>query len=682
MDTNPLLVKSSLPYGLPPFNLLKPQHFDEALTLALKRETEEINAIASNPSPPTFENTLVELEKSGQLRKGVYSLLMALVNAHSSDELDILETKFVPLVTAHKDSIFLDVSLWKRVDTVFKQRESLGLDSESARLLGVVHKDFMRAGAALSPADQEELRSINKIISELETSFSQMVKNERVASSILVDTKEELAGLTEGDILGCAEAAKASGHAGKFQINIVNTTPQPIVANLKNRALRQKIMAVSQNRNISGGPNDTKAAVIKIAKLRATKAKLLGYKHWADYATETEMAQNGNNVFSLLNGIIGPAMRQAEKETVENQSKMRVDFPADKLAVQDWDYYSAKVFESQYGFNESELSNYFMLQDVVFRGLFYIADVLYGLTFTERPDLPSFHPDVRTFEVIKAGEGIGLFVFDPYARATKKGGAWMDDVQIQSKLLGQKPIIFNCLNLPKPAADQPTLLSLDWVGTSFHEFGHALHGLLANCMYPTLSGTHLCCDFVEFPSQVNEMWALHPTVLANYAHHFKTGAPIPLEYINKVTKAQQFNQGYATTAYLAAALVDQAWHVLSPEELPTEAELTKFEESTLRRYSLLIDIIPTRYHSAYFSHTFCGEYSARYYSYIWSDILSASASEFILKNGGLSREMGTRLMNCVLSRGNTANPNVLFRNFLGAEPTVDALLRKRGLLSQ
>jgi len=681
MQDNPLLRPSALPYGLPEWNLIKPPHISEAIKEGMKQHRTEIDAIVSNPDRPTFDNTLVELEKSGLLFKRAKTILRTFCDAETTPELDSIDSECAPLIAAHNDAITFNEGLWKRVDAVNKDAQSQSqLNSEQQRLLYKRYKDFVRDGAALPPQEKKELGEINAELASLEITFAQKTRAERVKDSVIVDNVKLLEGLTESQIQAASQLAESAGHSGKYAIEIVNTTTQPVLSQLKNAEVRRRVLEVSEKRNSSGGPNDTRGIVARVITLRARKAKLLGYQHWADYVTELEAAQSARGVDELLAAVIPEALKQVQKEAEENQAVLTAE-GAGTLTASDWDYCSAKVLQQKYSYSEAELSEYFELDNVLHNAVFWVAQKLYGITLKRREDLPTYNPDIRNYEVFDHdGTPIGFFILDPFSRECKKGGAWMDEIVQQCKLLDRKPVIINCLNVPKPPPGKPALMTLEWVNTAFHEFGHGLHGLLSNVTYPSIASISVSADFVEFPSQVNEMWKTHPEVLRNYARHHATGDLIPAELVQKVCDSKRFNEGYRTCAYLAATVIDQALHTLSADELPKEDEIMEFESSALERAKLKLPLVPPRYHTAYFAHLFTYEYSAKYYSYIWAEVLAASAEEWILAHGGLTRDNGDRLRSCVLSRGNTANPSEFIEAFLGGKPSVDALLRKRGFL--
>jgi peptidyl-dipeptidase Dcp len=545
-------------------------------------------------------------------------------------------------------------------------------------LLERYYKDFVRAGAKLSDADKEKLKKINAELATLQTDFEQNVLKEKNAASVVVETKDDLAGLTDSQMATVSNAAKAEHKDGKFVIQMQNTTGQPLLASLQNRALRQRIMDTSLGRNSHGGDFDTQKIVLRTAQLRAEKAKLLGYQNWAAYQVEEQTAKTVSTVNKILGDLAPAAIANAKAEAAEQQKIVDQENGGFQIGAGDWDFYSEKVRKAKYDFDESQLRPYFELNHVILDGVFYAANKEYGLTFKERHDLPVYQPDVRVFDVFdRDGKQLAIFIGDYYARPSKRGGAWMNSYVLQNSLLGTKPVVANHLNIPKPPPGQPTLLTHDEVRTAFHEFGHALHGMFSNVKYPRFGGTTVPRDFVEYPSQVNEMWANWPEVLKNYAKHYQTGEPIPQALLDKVEAADKFNQGYKTTEYLAASLLDQQWHQLDPSQIPTDA--IAFEKQALQKAGVDYPPVPPRYRSFYFSHAFAGGYSAGYYSYIWSEVLDADTVEYFKEHGGLTRENGDLFREKLLSRGGSADALSLFKNFTGRDPYIEPLLKRRGL---
>jgi peptidyl-dipeptidase Dcp len=678
VTANPFLTESTLPFKLPPFDKIKDEHFQPALEQGMAEELKEAEAIAKQTAKPTFENTVVALEKSGQLQTRTRRVFSAFGSANTNPNLQKLEKEMAPKFAAHADAIHLNGPLFARIQALYDARDSSGLDDESKWLLERYYKDFVRAGAKLSEADKTRLKAINAELATLSTTFEQNVLKERNASSILVETKEELAGLSDNEIAAAAAAAKADGKEGKFLIRLLNTTGQPALASLENRALREKIMATSLGRNSHGGEFDTTNVVTQTAKLRAERAKLLGYANHAAYQLEEQTAKDVATVNKLLSDLAPAAVANAKKEGADIQAIIDQEKGGFQLAACDWDFYSEKVRKARYAFDEAQLKPYFEFDRVLIDGVFFAATKLYGITFKERKDLPVYLPEIRIFEVTDHdGKPLALFIVDWYARPSKRGGAWMNQYVGQNGLLGTKPVVANHLNIPKPPAGEPTLLTYDEVRTAFHEFGHALHGMFSDVKFPRFSGTSVPRDFVEYPSQVNEMWMTWPEILKNYAKHHKTGEPMPQELLDKVLASEQFNQGFKTTEYLASSMLDQTWHQLNPDQVP--ADMLAFEAEALKKAGVDYPPVPPRYRSAYFSHAFAGGYSAGYYSYLWSEVLDAQSVDWMKEHGGLKRENGDHFRKTLLSRGGSADALKLFRNFTGADPNVAPLLKRRGL---
>jgi peptidyl-dipeptidase Dcp len=676
--SNPLLTESTLPYQLPPFDKIKDEHFQPALEQGIAEEEKEADAIAKQTDKPTFENTIVALEKSGQLLGRARRIFSNFAGANTNPALQKIEKEMAPKFSAHSDAIHLNGALFARVEALYNDRDKSNLDPESKWLLERYYKDFVRAGAKLSDADKTKLKAMNAELATLQTTFEQNVLKEKNASSMVVENRADLAGLSDNEIAAAAAAAKADGKEGKFVIRLLNTSGQPSLATLQNRALREKIMQTSLARNSHGGEWDNKEVVNRIAKLRAERATLLGYANHAAYQLEDQTAKDVPTVNKLLADLAPAAVANAKREGADMQAIIDQEKGGFQLAACDWDFYSEKVRKARYAFDESQLKPYFELNHVITDGVFFAAGKLYGLTFKERKDLPVYLPDVRIWEVSDAdGKPLALFIGDYYARPSKRGGAWMNQYVPQSALLGTKPVVANHLNIPKPPAGEPTLLTYDEVRTAFHEFGHALHGMFSNVKYPRFSGTSVPRDFVEYPSQVNEMWATWPEIVKNYAKHYKTGEPMPIELLDKMLAADKFNQGFKTTEYLAASLLDQSWHQLKPDQVPTDT--LGFEAAALKKAGVDYPPVPPRYRSTYFSHAFSGGYSAGYYSYLWSEVLDADSVEWFKQHGGLKRENGDHFRKTLLSRGGSDDALKLFRDFTGGDPDVAPLLKRRGL---
>ncbi|HEY2569143.1 MAG TPA: M3 family metallopeptidase [Candidatus Udaeobacter sp.] len=675
---NPLLGESSLPYHVPPFDKIKDEDFVPAIEQGMRDQLKEVEKVADNSEKPTFDNTIVALERTGRLLDRAQRTFSNLNACNTNPTMQKIDKEMSPKLAAHRDEIFLNPKLFARVQQLYDNRDKLGLDPESAYLLERYYKDFVRAGAKLSDADKEKLKKMNAELATLQTQFEQNVLKEKNASSVVVDHKEDLNGLSNDQMASVSAAAKAEGKEGKFVIQLQNTTGQPLLGSLQNRQLRERIMQTSLGRNSHGGEFDTRDIVKRMAELRAEKGQLLGYANWAAYQLEDQTAHNVPTVNKLLGDLTPPAVANAKAEAADMQKIVDEEKGGFQIASWDWPFYSEKVRKARYAFDESELRPYFELNHVILDGVFFAANKEYGLTFKERHDIPVYQPDVRVFEVYdRDSKPLALFLGDYYARPSKRGGAWMNAYVQQSDLFGTKPVVANHLNIPKPPPGEPTLLTYDEVRTAFHEFGHALHGMFSNVKYPRFSGTSVPRDFVEYPSQVNEMWMSWPEVLKNYAKHYKTGEPIPQALLDKVIAAEKFNQGYKTTEYLSASLLDQAWHQLKPSDIPKDA--VAFESEALKKAGVDFAPVPPRYRSFYFSHIFGGGYSAGYYSYLWSEVLDADTVEWFKQHGGLARENGDRFRAMLLSRGGSADALGLFKNFVGRDPYIEPLLKRRGL---
>ncbi len=676
---NPFFSESPHYLGYPPFDLIENAHFQPAFERGMAEHIAEVEAIAGQEADPDFENTIVALELSGQLLNRVSAVFFALSSAHTNDDILALQQQLAPELAAHSDAILLNRDLFARISALHENRDSLGLDAESLRLLERAYIDFVRAGAALDAEQQETLRDLNARIAVLETRFSQNVLNEVNDSAVVVDSREELTGLDEALITAAAATAEERGLPGQYVLPLLNTSGQPALASLQNRALRQRVLETSLARGSRGGEYDNLETVAEVLRLRAERAGLLGYESHAAYILEDETAGSVAAVNERLAELAPPTAANARQEA-EDLQRMIADSGEDfTLAAWDWAYYTEILRAERFDFDEAELRPYFELDNVLLRGVFYAAERLHGIRFEERSDLPVYQEDVRVFEVFDVtGEPLALFIADFYARPNKRGGAWMNAYVSQSHLLGSRPVVGNHLNVTKPPEGEPTLLTFDEVVTTFHEFGHALHGMFSDVRYPSFSGTRVPRDFVEFPSQVYEMWAVWPEVLENYAVHYETGEAMPAELLDKVLSTQQFNQGFATAEYLGAAIVDQALHQLAPEEVPAADQLLDFEAAALERAGLAMAEIPPRYRVPYFSHIM-GGYSAGYYSYIWSEVLDADSAQWFRENNGLARENGTHFRRTLLSRGGAEDAMTLFRNFRGRDADINALLERRGL---
>jgi len=684
MADNPFTRPSKLPFELPPFDRIHDGDYRPAFEAGMAEQLKQVAAIAKNPAPATFENTIVALEKSGQLRTRVEIVFDNLNSCNTDDEMQKIDTEMSPRLTAQDDAILLDPALWARVDGLYQKRATLHLDPESLQLLSRYHILFVRSGAQLQPQQQAHLKEMNKEISTLSTRFKQNVLKATTDGAVVVDSVSELDGLSSEQIGAAAQAAEGRGLKGKWLIALQNTTNQPVLTQLANRSLRERIYKASISRGLSA-PTDNTIVIAQLVKLRAERAALLGYESHAAYQLEDESAGTPAAVRDMISQVAPAALARAKQEAADIQALIDAQAkaagkPSFTLQPWDWFFYSEQVRKARYSFDQAKVAPYFELDHVLKDGVFYAAHQLYGLSFKERKDLPVYQQDVRVFEVSDAdGKPLALFLADYFARDNKQGGAWMSPYVQQSRLLHQKPVVANHLNIPKPQPGQPVLLTFDEVTTMFHEFGHAVHGMLSNVRYPMLSGTAVPRDFVEYPSQYNEMWAREPSVVEHYARNYQTGAPMPPELLAKVLAAQTFNQGYATTEYIAAALLDQAWHQISVAQAPQAQDVLGFEEHALKASGLDYAPVPPRYHSTYFSHIFEGGYSAGYYAYLWSEVLARDTGQWFHTHGGLTRANGDYLREHILSRGRTDDPQVLFRNFYGRGPDIEPLLEYRGL---
>ncbi|GGX74650.1 dipeptidyl carboxypeptidase II [Pseudoduganella dura] len=677
---NPFAAPSTLPLQYPAFDRIGDADYAPAFDEGMKEQAAEIAKIANSKAAPTFDNTIVAMERSGRLLNRVSTVFFSLNGANTNDTLQALDRVLAPKLSAHSDAIRLNAKLYARVKALYDKRAKLGLDAESAYLLERYHTDFVRAGARLSAADKDKLKAYNAKLAELQTAFAQNVLKEMNASALVVDTKEELDGMSDAAIAKAAGDAKARGLEGKYAVPVVNTTGQAPLSVLTNRATRERLLAASMARGSRGGEFDNRELVLQLAKLRAERAALLGYASHAAYQLEDQTAKNTDAVNALLADFAQPAVRNARREAADIQKVIDAGQGSNgfQLAAQDWQFYADKVSKERYAFDQNELKPYFELDSVLENGVFFAANKVFGLTFKERKDLPVYQADVRVWDVYDAdGKQLAIFIGDFYARGNKRGGAWMNAYVSQTKLLGTQPVIANHLNIPKPANGEPTLLTYDEVRTAFHEFGHALHGMFSNVQYPRFSGTRVPRDFVEFPSQVNEMWATWPEILNNYAKHHQTGAPMPKALLNKVLAAAKFNEGQRTTEYLAAAILDQKWHQLKAGQVP--GDVLAFEAQALKEAGVDFAPVPPRYRTTYFSHVFSGGYSAGYYGYLWAEKLDADTVDWFKENGGLSRKNGDWFRQKLLSKGGTMDAMQMFREFRGRDAKVEPLLERRGL---
>lgn len=678
--SNPFFSASTLDLHYPRFDLIKDADYAPAFEKGMAEQRAEIDAIASNEDAPSFDNTIIAMERSGQVLGRVSAVFFNLSGAHTNDTLEAVQSEMAPKLSAHQDAIALNGKLFARIKTLYAQRTELGLDAESQRLLERYHTDFVRAGAQLSDADKEKLKKLNEELATLQTQFSQNVLKEVNARALIIKDKKALGGLSTDDLKAAAAAARERKLEGQYVLALQNTSGQPPLSSLTDRATREQLMKASLGRGSAGGEFDNTAIVARVAKLRAERAGLLGYADHATYVLEDQTAQTTAAVNKMMADMAPAAVANAKREAADMQAIVDREKGGFKIAAWDWSFYAEKVRAEKYAFDEAQLRPYFELERVLNDGMFFAATKLYGLSFKERTDLPVYQADVRVWEVHDAdGKVLALFIGDFYARPSKRGGAWMNEYVSQNELMGTQPVVGNHLNIPKPPEGEPTLLTFDEVTTLFHEFGHALHGMFSKVRYPRFAGTNVPLDFVEYPSQVNEMWAAWPEVLKNYAKHYQTGEPLPQELLDKVLATSRFNQGFATTEYLAAAMLDQQWHQLKPDQVPGADGVLKFEADALKKAGVDYAPVPPRYRTTYFSHTFAGGYSAGYYAYLWSEVLDADSVEWFKENGGLKRENGDHFRNKLLSRGGSIDAMQLFRDFRGRDASVEPLLERRGL---
>ena len=674
---NPLLTASTLPYQAPPFDLIKDEHYLPAFEQGMSEQLAQIAKIADSAEPPTFENTVEAMERTGETLNRVRRIFQGLVQADTNDARKAIQEEINPKLAAHQDEILLNAKLFARVKAVYDARESL-TDPEQKRLVEVDYDRFIRAGANLSETEKDMMRKFNVEETTLSTKFHTQLVAATAAAAVVVDDVAQLDGLSDGEIAAAAAAAKARDMDGKWLLSLQNTTTQPVLASLKNRELRARVLKASETRTEQSDDNDTRAAVQRLAQLRAEKAKLLGFATFADYQLGDQMAKTPDMALKLLTDTVPAATARALREAADIQKIIDDQKGGFTLTASDWDFYAEQVRKAKYDLDESEIKPYFEMNNVLENGVFYAATQMYGITFKERKDIPTYHADMRVFEVFNAdGSPLALFYTDYFKRDSKSGGAWMDVFVEQDALAGTLPVVYNVCNFTKPAEGQPALISFDDVTTMFHEFGHALHGMFSNAKYPSIAGTNTSRDFVEFPSQFNEHWATEPTVFANYAKHYQTGEPMPQALVDKMVAAGKFNGGYATTEYLAAALLDMAWHTL-PADAPLQ-DVNAFEADALKKFKVDLAQVPPRYRTTYFDHIWGGGYSAGYYAYFWSDVLNHAAYAWFKEHGGMTRENGQIFRDQILSRGNTVELATLYREFRGKDPSVEPLLENRGL---
>ncbi|MGH8063055.1 MAG: M3 family metallopeptidase, partial [Pseudoxanthomonas sp.] len=663
--SNPFAAESPLPLHYPQFDKIKDSDFAPAFDAGMAGQLKEIDAIANNSEAPSFDNTILAMEKSGQELNRAQTVFFSLVGADTNDARNKLRADYAAKFAAHSDAIALNGKLFERIDALYNKRDTLGLGAEGVRLVDRYHTDFVRSGAKLSDADKAKLKAMNSELAELGSKFSDNVLKDVNASAVVIDDAKQLDGFTAEQIAAAADVAKSRKLDGKYVITLLNTTGQPPESELTDRATRQKLHEASIARGSHGGEFDNRAIISRIMKLRAERANLLGYPNHAAYVLEDETAKTPQAVNDMLGKLAPAAVANAKREAADLQAMIKKEGGDFELAPWDWSFYAEKVRKDKFNFDESQLKPYLELDNVQQNGVFYAANQLYGLTFKERKDLPVYEPSVRVFDVFDAdGKQLAIFISDMYKRDSKRGGAWMNSYVSQSGLTGYLPVVANHLNIPKPPEGKPTLLTWDEVTTLFHEFGHALHGMFSNVEYPYFTGTSVPRDFVEYPSQVNEMWADWPAILHNYAKHYQTGAPMPQELLDKVIAASKFNQGFKTTEYLGAAMLDQRWHQIGPGQVPDAAGVMKFEADAQAADGLNYPPVPPRYRTPYFSHIM-GGYSAGYYAYIWSEVLDANSVEWFEQHGGLTRANGDHFRKTLLSQGGSQDAMKLFQDFAG-----------------
>jgi peptidyl-dipeptidase Dcp len=676
---NPFFEASQLPFQAPDFGSITPEHFAGAFEAGFKQQLEQIRLIADQKDPPSFENTLVAMEKSGEILTRVSAVFFNLAGAHTNESIQEIEQAVAPKLARHSDDIYLNKQLFGRVEKLWQERKELPLSEEQQRLLKKIYEDFVRAGAKLTDSQQAEVRSINERMSTLTTQFQNNLLAVTKERAVLVDDIKQLEGMSDGEIAAAKQAASARGNDGKYLLAITNTTRQPVLTSLKNRELRRKVWLASSNRALGeNGGIDNQPLVLELAKLRSQRAKLLGYENHASYTLENQMAGNPRAAMKMLEDLVPGVVQKVKSESSLIAEAMKEDGLTGPVEPWDWEYYAEKVRAKKYQVDESAIKPYFELESVLQNGVFFTYKKLYGVEFKERKDLPVWHPSVRVFDVLgQEGKPIGLFYADYFQRDSKRGGAWMDSLVSQARLLHQLPVVINVMNIPTPAEGQPALMSLDHVQTMFHELGHGVHGLFSSVEYPSLSGTSVPRDYVEFPSTFHEDWAIEPDILANYARHYQTGDVLPKSLLDKAIAANKFNKGFDSLEYLSAALLDLAWHSLPPDRIPSD--VARFEKDVLLAFGIDLPAVPPRYRSSYFAHVWSGGYSAGYYAYLWSEVLAADAYAFMKQSGGLTAANGASFREKILSKGGSREVMQQYIDFRGQEPGVEALLIRRGL---
>ncbi len=675
--SNPFYAESTLPFHAPPFDKIKDTDYQPAIEAGIKQNLEEVQAIADNKAEPTFENTIVAMEKSGQLVTRVMLVFNGVTGANINPVLQKTQDEEAPKLAALQDGIYLNEKLFKRVSAIYEKRHSLNLDAESLRLVEYDYQQFVLAGANLSDADKAKLKKLNEEEANLTTAFiSKLLAATRDAAYVTKD-KAALAGLSDAELTAAADAAKGRKVDG-YVLPLQNTTQQPDLHSLSDRDTRKAIFENSWNRAERGGADDTRSTIARLAQLRAQKAALLGYKNYAAWKLTDQMAKTPEAALKFMDALVPASTAKAEGESKDIQALIDEQKGGFKLEPWDWNFYSEQVRKAKFDLDESQVKPYFEINNVLENGVFYAAEKLYGISFKRRTDIPVYNPDVQVYEVFDVGgKPLALWYCDYFKRDNKNGGAWMDIFVGQSKLLGTLPVVYNVANFAKPPAGEPALITFDDVTTMFHEFGHALHGMFADTMYPSLSGTSVPRDYVEFPSQFNEHWASYPAVFDHFAKNYKTGAPMPAELAAKIKKAATFNQGYMLTELLAAAELDMQWHTLGADA-PLE-DPDKFETAALDKTHLNLSTVPPRYRSSYFMHIWGNGYAAGYYAYLWCEMLDDDAFQWFLDNGGLTRANGDRFRQMILSRGNTEDLAKAYKAWLGAEPNIGPMLKDRGL---
>ncbi len=676
---NPFAKPSTLPYQAPRFDIIKDRDYQPAFDAGMKQHLAEIEAIAGSKAAPTFDNTITAMERSGRMLDRVANTFFSVAQANSNPQLEKVETAMAPRLAAHNDAIYLNAKLFARVKALYDKRSALKLDAEALQALTIYYKQFVHAGANLDQAGKTRLMAINKQAASLETSFQQKLLAGTKAGGLVLDNKSDLAGLTDAEIAAAADAAKVRGLKGKYVLPLQNTTQQPALTSLANRTVRERLFNASWTRSEKGDANDTRAIISELAQLRSEKAKLLGYANYSAYVLYDQMAGSAEAVEKFIAQLVPPTRAKAAEEARLIQAAIDKEGGKFQLRPWDWQRYAERVRKERYDLDEAALKPYFEINRVLREGVLHSATRLYGITFKRRTDIPVYHPDVMVYEVFEEdGRPLGLMYFDFWKRDNKRGGAWMSNYVGQAKLFGTKPVIYNVSNFTKPAAGQPALISFDDVNTMFHEFGHALHGLFSNQTYPLVAGTNVARDFVEFPSQFNEHWALHPDILKRYAVHYKTGVAMPQSLVDRIKKSQTWGQGYALGELLAASQLDLQWHALPPGS--PKQDVNKFEIEALKKTGTDFPNVPTRYRSSYFLHIWANGYASSYYAYQWTVMLDTNAFAWFNRNGGMTRANGQRFRDLILSKGHTMDYGPMFRAFYGKDPEIGPMLEHRGLM--